>query len=159
MLLSQKNIIFIVGRNASKGVFVLRVLGVDYGEKKIGIALSDFTNTIATPLCVIDVNKNDPIEEIKRIVEEHEIEKIVVGMPINMSGTIGRRAEITREFIDKLSGELNVEIVEWDERLSTKFSERILNRANVKGRKNKKVVIDKIAATFILQGYLDSLHR
>ncbi len=137
----------------------LRVLGVDYGEKRIGIALSDFTNTIATPLCVIDTEREDPIEQIKRIVKEHEIKRIVVGMPINMSGTVGKRAEITREFIDKLSDELGIEIVEWDERLSTKFSERVLNRAKVKGRKNKKVVIDKIAATFILQGYLDSLNR
>lgn len=137
----------------------MRVLGVDYGEKRIGIALSDFTNTIATPLCVIDSDSDDPIKEIKRIVKEHNIARIVVGMPLNMSGTIGKRAEITREFIERLSSEVGVEIVEWDERLSTKFSERILNRAKVKGRKNKKVVIDKIAATFILQGYLDSLNR
>jgi len=132
---------------------------VDYGEKKIGIALSDFTNTIATPLCVIDSDKSDPIEEIKKIVSEHEINKIVVGLPINMSGTIGKRAIITKEFIDKLSEAVDIEIIEWDERLSTRFSDRVLNKAKIKGRKNKKTVIDKIAATFILQGYLDSLSR
>jgi len=137
----------------------MRTLGVDYGEKKIGIALSDFTNTIATPLCVIDSDKSDPIEEIKKIVSEHEINKIVVGLPINMSGTIGKRAIITKEFIDKLSEAVDIEIIEWDERLSTRFSDRVLNKAKIKGRKNKKTVIDKIAATFILQGYLDSLSR
>ncbi len=137
----------------------MRILGIDYGEKKIGIALSDFTNTIATPLCVIDSDTNDPIKEIQRIVKEHEVDRIVVGLPINMSGTIGKRAIITKEFIDKLSQMLNIEIIEWDERLSTRFSDRVLNKAKVKGRKNKKTVIDKIAATFILQGYLDSLSR
>ena len=135
----------------------MRILGIDYGEKKIGVALSDFTNTIATPLCVIDVQSVNPVEEIKRISKEHDVGKIVVGMPINMNGTIGKRATDTREFIELLSNASNIEIVEWDERLSTKFSDRILNKAKVKGRKNKKTVIDKIAATFILQGYLDSL--
>ncbi len=137
----------------------MRILGVDYGEKKIGVALSDFTNTIATPFCVIDSSIMDPIKEIKKIVQEHEIKKIVVGLPINMSGTIGKRAMITKEFIERLSGALEIEIIEWDERFSTRFSDRILNRAKVKGRKNKKTVIDKIAATFILQGYLDSLNK
>ncbi len=142
----------------ARKVFV-RILGIDYGEKKIGIALSDFTNTIATPLCVINAEKENCIEEIERIVREHEIEKIIVGLPINMSGTIGKRAMITKEFISFLSEKVNVDIIEWDERLSTRFSDRILNKAKVKGRKNKKNVIDKIAATFILQGYLDSLNR
>ncbi len=135
----------------------MRILGVDYGERKIGIALSDYTNTIATPLCVIDVQKSDPIKEIDNIVKEHDIKKIVVGMPINMNGTIGERANITKEFIERLANAVDIEIVEWDERLSTKFSDRVLNKAKVKGRKKKKNVIDKIAATFILQGYLDSL--
>ncbi len=143
----------------ARAVFLMRTLGVDYGEKKIGIALSDFTNTIATPLCVIDSENSDPVEEIKKIVSEHEINRIVVGLPINMSGTIGKRAIITKEFIGKLSEAVDVEIIEWDERLSTRFSDRILNKAKIKGRKNKKTVIDKIAATFILQGYLDSLSR
>jgi putative Holliday junction resolvase len=135
----------------------MRILGIDYGERKIGISLSDFTNTIATPLCVIDVQKTEPMNQIKKLVKEHEVDKIVVGLPINMNGTIGERADVTRGFIDQLGSVLDVEIIEWDERLSTKFSDRVLNKANVKGRKKKKDVIDKIAATFILQGYLDSL--
>jgi putative Holliday junction resolvase len=135
----------------------MRILGIDYGERKIGISLSDFTNTIATPLCVIDVQKTEPMNQIKKLVKEHEVDKIVVGLPINMNGTIGERADVTRGFIDQLGSVLDVDIIEWDERLSTKFSDRVLNKANVKGRKKKKDVIDKIAATFILQGYLDSL--
>ncbi len=135
----------------------MRILGIDYGERKIGLALSDYTNTIATPLLVLDVQKLDPIVEIEKTVKEHGVGKIVVGIPINMNGTMGERVDITREFIDILKNAVDVEIVEWDERLSTKFSDRILNKAKVKGRKKKKDVIDKIAATFILQGYLDSL--
>ncbi len=134
----------------------MRILGIDYGTKKIGLAISDETNTIALPLSVIDANENS-INEIKRILEENNVEKIVVGLPITLSGTKGKRALETEEFIDRLKKAVNVEIVEWDERLSTRFSERVLNSANVRGRKNKKKVIDKIAATFILQGYLDSL--
>ncbi len=134
----------------------MKVLGVDYGTKKIGLAISDDTNTIAMPLKVIDCN-DAALGQIKKIVEDNKVEKIVVGLPITLSGNKGKRAQETEEFIDKLKETVNVDVVEWDERLSTRFSERILNSANVKGRKNKKKVIDKIAATFILQGYLDSL--
>ncbi len=134
----------------------MRILGIDYGTKKIGLAISDDTKTIAMPLKVINYDDN-AFEAIKKIVKEHEIERIVIGLPITLSGNKGKRALETEEFVDKLKSVLDVEIVEWDERLSTRFSERVLNKANVKGRKNKKKVIDKIAATFILQGYLDSL--
>ncbi len=134
----------------------MRILGIDYGTKKIGLAISDETNTIALPLSVIDSDENS-IDEIKRITEINNITRIVVGLPMTLSGMKGKRAQETEDFIDKLREVLDIEIVEWDERMSTRFSERILNNANVKGRKNKKKVIDKIAATFILQGYLDSL--
>ncbi len=134
----------------------MRILGIDYGSKKIGLAISDETQTIAMPLKVIDSNE-DAVDAINTIVKENNVKRIVIGLPITLSGTKGKRALETEEFIDKLKNVLDIEIVEWDERLSTRFSERILNKANVKGRKNKKKVIDKIAATFILQGYLDSL--
>ncbi len=134
----------------------MKILGIDYGTKKIGLAISDDTNTIAMPLEVIDCNEN-VFEKIKEIVVNNSVERVVVGLPITLSGNRGKRAQETEEFILKLKNILNIDIVEWDERLSTRFSERILNKANVKGRKRKKQVIDKIAATFILQGYLDSL--
>jgi len=134
----------------------VRILGIDYGSKKIGLAISDETQTIAMPLKVIDSDE-DAVDTINNIVKENDVKRIVIGLPITLSGTKGKRAIETEEFIDKLKNVLDIEIVEWDERLSTRFSERILNKANVKGRKNKKKVIDKIAATFILQGYLDSL--
>ncbi len=134
----------------------MRILGIDYGTKKIGLAISDETQTIAMPLKVIDSDE-DAVETINSIVKENDVKKIVIGLPITLSGTKGKRAIETEEFIDRLKNVLDIEIVEWDERLSTRFSERVLNKANVKGRKNKKKVIDKIAATFILQGYLDSL--
>jgi len=135
----------------------LKILGIDYGEKKVGVAISDDTKTISTPYSVVDTQKTDIVSEIKKIAEAESVEKIVVGMPLNMNGSYGERANLTKEFIDKLAENIELEIVEWDERLSTKFSDRILNKAKVKGRKKKKKVIDKIAATFILQGYLDSL--
>ncbi len=134
----------------------MKVLGIDYGTKKIGLAISDDTNIIAMPLNVIDCNEN-VFEKIKDIIKNNKVEKIVVGLPITLSGNKGKRVQETEEFIKKLKETVNISIVEWDERLSTRFSERILNSANVKGRKKKKKVIDKIAATFILQGYLDSL--
>ena len=135
----------------------MKILGIDYGEKKVGVAISDDTKTISTPYSVVDTQKTDIVSEIKKIAEAESVEKIVVGMPLNMNGSYGERANLTKEFIDKLAENIELEIVEWDERLSTKFSDRILNKAKVKGRKKKKKVIDKIAATFILQGYLDSL--
>ncbi|WP_025209057.1 Holliday junction resolvase RuvX [Hippea sp. KM1] len=135
----------------------MRVLGIDYGTKKIGIAISDQTNTIALPHGVIDADE-ECFSKIEEIVRENNITRIVVGMPITLKGEKGKRALETEGFIEELSNRIGgVEIIEWDERMSTRFSERILNKANIKGRKNKKKVIDKIAATFILQGYLDSL--
>ncbi|WP_155825484.1 Holliday junction resolvase RuvX [Hippea alviniae] len=151
----MKVIIVIIRLFASQR-WLMRILGIDYGTKKIGLAISDETNTIALPLSVIDSDENS-IDEIKRITEINNITRIVVGLPMTLSGMKGKRAQETEDFIDKLREVLDIEIVEWDERMSTRFSERILNNANVKGRKNKKKVIDKIAATFILQGYLDSL--
>jgi len=135
----------------------LRILGVDYGKKQIGIALSDETYTIASSLCVIDVSRDDPIIYIKDLVDKYDVEKIVVGMPFNLNGTEGERVNITRHFISELQDAVDVDVVEWDERLSTRFSDMVLNEAKVKGRKKKKKVIDKIAAAFILQGYLDYL--
>ncbi len=135
----------------------MRILGVDYGKKQIGIALSDETYTIASSLCVIDVSRDDPIIYIKDLVDKYDVEKIVVGMPFNLNGTEGERVNITRHFISELQDAVDVDVVEWDERLSTRFSDMVLNEAKVKGRKKKKKVIDKIAAAFILQGYLDYL--
>ncbi|WP_035586306.1 Holliday junction resolvase RuvX [Hippea jasoniae] len=134
----------------------MRILGIDYGTKQIGLAISDETNTIAMPLKVINA-QNNPIAAIKDIIEANDIKKVVVGIPITLSGQKGKKAIETEQFIEKLKNAIDIEVVEWDERLSTRFSERILNNAKVKGRKNKKRVIDKIAATFILQGYLDWL--
>ena len=135
----------------------LRILGIDYGEKQIGVALSDETYTIASSLCVINVSKDDPVVYIKDLVGKYDAEKIVVGMPYNLNGTEGERVNITRHFINDLQDAVDIDVVEWDERLSTKFSDMVLNEAKVKGRKKKKKVIDKIAAAFILQGYLDYL--
>ncbi len=137
----------------------MRVLGIDFGEKQTGVSISDELNTIAMPHCVIYSDRVDPVEEIRKIVFRHKVGRVVVGMPFNMSGTRGKRAIATEEFIGRLRESVNVEVIEWDERLSTRFSERILNNAGVKGRRNKKKAIDKISAVFILQGYLDYLRH
>jgi putative Holliday junction resolvase len=157
LLLTLKPIIVIIRLFATFRGLGMRILCIDYGTKKIGLAISDETNTIAMPLKVIDCDEN-AIDEIKGIILDNRVKTVVVGLPITLSGQRGKRAIETEEFVNKLRENISdIDIVEWDERMSTRFSERILNNAKVKGRKNKKKVIDKIAATFILQGYLDSI--
>ncbi|MCD6223462.1 MAG: Holliday junction resolvase RuvX [Deltaproteobacteria bacterium] len=134
----------------------MRVLGIDYGDKRVGIAVSDSMNIIAKGIEIWE-NRRDLYTKIKNIVEEYEVGTVVVGMPLNMNGSKGYRAEITSVFVEKLKKMLReIRIVTWDERLSTRFSLKVLSETSVKRNKKKKIV-DKVAATFILQGYLDSI--
>lgn len=134
----------------------MRMLGIDYGDKRVGIAVSDSINIIATGF-EIWKNEKGLYKKIETMVKEYDVGTVVVGIPINMDGTMGYRAEITRAFVEKLKKILRgIKIITWDERLSTSFSLKILSKASVKRRKKKKTV-DKIAAAFILQGYLDSI--
>ena len=137
----------------------MRIMGIDYGDARIGVAISDPFGWTAQPLDTIDWkdNINYPVERIRSFIDEYNIKKVIVGYPKNMNGTLGPRALKTDEFIEYLAGKVgNLEIIKWDERLSTVAANRILNETGVKSSRKRKT-IDRIAATYILQGYLDSI--
>ncbi|OGX33661.1 MAG: Holliday junction DNA helicase RuvA [Omnitrophica WOR_2 bacterium RIFCSPLOWO2_02_FULL_50_19] len=135
----------------------MRVLALDTGEKRIGVAVSDPLGIIAQGVTVI--TRKDPetdLNEIKRIVEEYKADSVVIGMPVNMDGTKGKSAEKVNEFVEILKGRLSIPVYTYDERLSTKESEKFLISADV-SRKKRKQVIDKMAAQLILESYLERL--
>ena len=136
-----------------------RILGIDYGERRCGVALSDPTQLIATPYSVIEwKGLRSLLGEIERISKEQEIERVVVGMPLNMNGTQGLMANTVREFVNVLGKQLAIPVLTWDERLSTRTAEKALLEAGTSRAKRKKLV-DKIAAQILLQAYLDRLQE
>lgn len=135
----------------------MRILGIDYGDNKIGIAMSDPFGWTAQGLETIKYKDIKlAIAKIKEIILKYDVDKIVVGMPKNMNGSNGIRVEKTKVFIDRLKEFFNKDIVEWDERLSTVAAENILIAGDMR-REKRKNVIDTVAASIILQGYLDFL--
>ena len=134
----------------------VRFLGVDYGDRRIGISISDPTGTIARPHSLIEGKKDDEAaKEIGSIVEEFEVSTVVLGLPRNMDGSEGFRSEKTHDFAKLLKSVIgNVPVELLDERLSTVQANRSLNIMNVSGKKKKKK-IDSMAAALILQTYLD----
>jgi putative Holliday junction resolvase len=137
----------------------MRILGLDFGMKTIGVAVSDPFGWTAQGLEIIrreeENNLKKSIVRLKEICKEYGVESIVLGYPKNMNNTEGERVEKTKQFKKRLEKELKLPVELWDERLSTVGAERILLEADVSRAKRKKV-IDKMAAVFILQGYLDS---
>lgn len=132
-----------------------RIIGLDVGEKRIGVALSDLLGLTAQGLKTIDrVGKKNDFDEIGKIIEEYNIKKVVVGLPLNMDGSMGESCEKVKKFAEKVKNKFNVEIIYVDERLSTVSATRVLLEANVR-RGNRKHVVDKVAASYILQSYLD----
>ncbi len=130
-------------------------LGLDLGSKTCGIAISDRTGLIATSLEVIRYDDYDElINKLNDIVISRNVDAFVLGNPKNLDGSLSKRSEIALEFKDMLLNKFNKEVIMQDERLSTVEAERMLISNNTK-RKNRKKVIDKIAATIILQSYLD----
>ncbi len=137
----------------------MRILGIDYGEKRIGIALSDPTETIAQGKGVYEwQDKVQLVEYINGYVKNYNVGMIVVGLPYNMDGTLGKKANEVMGFIEELKRNIGISISTWDERLTTLQSDRILIEADVSRKKRKKSA-NKMAATIILQGFLDSRHR
>jgi len=132
----------------------LRIMGLDLGEKTVGVAMSDPLKITAQPIVVIK-RSGQEMEELNRLVREYEVEEIVLGYPRNMNGTLGERARLSEEFSQNLQKRFSLPVKLWDERLSTVGAERVLLEADLSRAKRKKV-IDKMAAVFILQGYLDS---
>lgn len=132
-----------------------RIMGLDIGDKTIGVAVSDLMGLTAQGVTTIKrVGKKKDIEEIKKIIAEKQVNKIVSGLPKNMNGTVGTQGEKVQKFCELLKEETNLPIEFWDERLSTVAAERSLIEGNVR-RENRKKVIDMLAAVIILQGYLD----
>lgn len=139
----------------------MRILGLDYGSKTVGVAISDTRLIIATPLETIcrqdEKSIKKTIKRLEVIIKEEKVTKIILGYPINMNGTEGERCIKTKEFKERLERNFKkTEVILKDERLSTKFATMILDKSSTKKSKQKKVV-DKIAASFILQGYLDAI--
>ena len=134
----------------------MRYLGLDLGSKTLGVSLSDANGIIASSYKIIRHNEEYEklIEEVKQIIEEKKVEKIVLGLPKNMNGTIGPKGELSYKFKEMLEKETKLEVYLEDERLTTKVAESILINADV-SRKKRKQVIDKMAANVILQSYLD----
>lgn len=132
-----------------------RILGIDYGTRRVGMALSDATAMLATPLCVADVHSVDEaLATVCRMAREKEVVRIVVGFPLNMDNTKGAMAKEVEVFVEKLAAKSGLPVELTDERLSTSLVERMLLQADV-SRGRRKEVRDKLAAQVILQGYLD----
>lgn len=137
----------------------MRILGLDFGQKTIGVAVSDPFGWTAQGVEIIrrqeEENLKKSIARISELCQEYSVELIVLGYPKNMNNTLGPRAEKTQAFKKRLEKELKIQVELWDERLSTVAAERNLLEADL-SRAKRKQVIDKMAAVFILQGYLDS---
>jgi putative Holliday junction resolvase len=132
-----------------------RIMGLDIGDRTIGVAVSDLMGLTAQGVKTIKrVGKKKDIEELKNIIKEREVGKIVSGLPKNMNGTLGPQGEKVLKFCELLKEETGLEIEFWDERLSTVAAERSLLEGDISRTKRKKV-IDMLAAVIILQGYLD----
>ena len=139
----------------------MRIMGLDFGSKTVGVAISDALLLTAQGIETIERKEENKLRKtlarIEALIKEYEVEKIVLGLPLNMNDTIGERAEKTLEFKSMLERRTGLEVILWDERLTTVEAEQILIESNVR-REDRKKYIDKIAAGFILQGYLDSLY-
>ncbi|SHI53085.1 putative holliday junction resolvase [Geosporobacter subterraneus DSM 17957] len=134
----------------------MRAMGLDVGDKTIGVAVSDLLGLTAQGLETIRrTKKKADYARIGELIKEKDVSKIIVGLPKNMNGTIGPQGEKVLEFVEGLKNRFKVEIILWDERLTTVAAERSLIEADMR-REKRKTVIDMVAATYILQGYLDS---
>ena len=138
----------------------MRIMGLDYGSKTVGVAMSDPLGITAQAVETIwrkDENKlRRTCARIEELIAEYEVERIVLGLPKHMNNDLGERAEKALAFGEMIKRRTGLEVVMWDERLTTVEAERTLIENNVR-RENRKQYIDKIAAVFILQGYLDSI--
>ena len=135
----------------------MRIMALDVGSRTIGIACSDALLMTAQGIETIRrTSLENDFNRLRELIAEYEVHELVVGMPKNMNGTKGDRAEKTEEFVEKMKAVIDLPVTFWDERLSTVMAERQLIAADV-SRKKRKGVIDKMAAVVILQGYLDRL--
>lgn len=138
----------------------MRIMGLDYGTKTVGVAISDALLLTAQGIETIERKEENKLRKtcarIEELIREYEVDRIVLGFPKHMNNDIGERAEKATEFGEMLKRRTGLEVIMWDERMTTISAERVLIESDVR-RENRKKYIDKIAAVFILQGYLDSL--
>ena len=137
----------------------MRILGIDYGDRRVGFAITDPLNITVQGLYTLDYNGNDKhiLRELDKILEEYEVDKIVVGMPYNMDGTKGFRVEKTEAFIHKLRCKYNkIKIETADERLTTVMANKTMNFLEIKSSK-KKGIVDTLSAVYILEYYLKKI--
>jgi putative Holliday junction resolvase len=133
----------------------MRVLGVDWGERRIGIAVSDETQTIASPHAVEKCRSDkERINAVVRHVEDLRVDRVVLGLPLSLSGEEGPTGRAVRRFSEMLTRKLDVPLVLWDERLTTGSAQRALIDAGIR-RSRRKELVDKVAASVMLQSYLD----
>lgn len=136
----------------------MRIIGLDFGAKTVGVAVSDELGITAQGLEIVRRESESKLRKtlarIEQIISEYNCEKIVLGFPKNMNNTLGERAEKTLAFKEMLERRTGLEVVMWDERLTTVSADKTMMEAGVR-RENRKKYVDQIAATFILQGYLD----
>ncbi len=140
----------------------MRIMGLDFGSKTVGVAVSDSLLITAQGLEIIRRKEENKLRRtlarIEELIEEYEVEEIVLGLPKNMNATEGIRVELTMEFREKLERRTGLPVVMWDERLTTVVAQKTMIEAGIR-RENRKEYVDKIAAALILQGYLDSRSR
>ena len=137
----------------------MRIMGIDFGDARTGVAVSDLLCSIVGSTCVLPSrNREKAVADIVKIVRENDVGKIVVGLPKNMDGTEGPRAELCRTFAETLRQATGLEVDMWDERRTTVEAHNILSQHNYHGKKRKNTV-DAVAASLILEGYLAYLRR
>lgn len=136
----------------------MRIMGLDFGSKTVGVAVSDPTGLIAMGLEIVRREREDKLRQtlarIEALILEYEVKKIVLGYPKNMNDTLGERVEKTLAFKEMLERRTGLEVELWDERLTTVEADAVMMEAGIR-REDRKKYVDKIAAAFILQGYLD----
>ncbi|MGC9291805.1 MAG: Holliday junction resolvase RuvX [Acidobacteriaceae bacterium] len=136
-----------------------RLLGLDHGDRRIGVAISDEMGLTAQPLLTLyRTNRRNDLRSLARLVRRHGCSAIVVGLPLHLSGDVGPRALAAKEFASTLETELHLPVYLWDERLSTAQAHRLLDAAE-RPANTRKQVIDQVAAVLILQSYLDAQHN
>jgi putative holliday junction resolvase len=134
-----------------------RLLGLDVGDTTIGLSLSDVMRSIASPLLTIDRKKfSKDIEILKQVITDHKICGLVIGYPLNMDGSHGPRTQSTRAFVSNISKHIDLPMLMWDERLTTMAVERAMLEGDL-SRQKRAQLVDKLAASYMLQGFLDSI--
>jgi putative Holliday junction resolvase len=135
-----------------------RILAIDYGSRRVGVAISDPMSIIAQGLPTLE-NNRELFKQLQQIVSDHAVIRIVVGMPFNLHGEKGAKAQEVEEFIERLRAEIGIPVITWDERFTSKLAQGVIRELGTKKMKRRtKGVVDKMASMLLLQSYLDSLN-